>query len=121
MGKFNAVALLIAGQVGQQSEVGVDHGNRRQQMAGDAEGGDGTKKAENQADAAEEFGADGQKCKRGRDVRVLGEETHGAGEAIAAKPAERLLRAMREEDYAKDETKDGDGRSAGSVDELGEH
>ncbi len=56
-----------------------------------------------------------------RDVRLLGEETHGAGEAIAAKPAERFLRAVREEDYAKDKTKNGNDRIAGSVDELAEH
>jgi hypothetical protein len=54
-------------------------------------------------------------------VRLLGEETHGGGEAIAAKPAKRLLRAVREEDYAKDETKNGNDRIAGSVDELAKH
>src|SRR5712664_4642103 len=99
----------------------MDHDHGRYHVAGDVESGDAAEKTENQADAAEEFGADGQKCDRGGDVRLLGEETHGAGEAIAAKPAERFLRAVREEDYAKDETKDGDGRIACSVDELAEH
>src|SRR5258708_2931514 len=99
----------------------MDHDHGRYQVAGDAKGGDPAEKAENQADAAEEFGTDGQKCERGRDVRLLGEETHGAGEAIAAKPAERFLRAVREEHCAKDKTKNGNDRIAGSVDELAEH
>jgi len=47
------------------------------------------------------FGADGEKCERGGDVRFLGEKPMGGGESIAAKPAEGLLRTVREEDHAE--------------------
>src|ERR1700737_1800810 len=119
--KLDAFALLIAGPVGEQAEVPMDHGHGHHHIAADAKGGGGAEKAENQTDTAEEFGGNCQESERRGDVHDLGEETHCAGEAIAAKPAERFLRAVREEDYAKNEAKDGDGRIAGSVDELAKH
>src|SRR5712692_10028568 len=96
-------------------------GDGHHHVASDAESGDAAEQAKKQADAAEEFGADGQEGERRGDVHDLGEETHGAGESIAAEPAEGLLRAVREEDHAKDEAKDGHDWITGGVDELAEH
>ena len=73
------------------------------------------------ADAAKKFGANGQKGERRWDVHALGEETHGGGKSKATKPAEGLLRAVREENYAKSEPKNGDDRIVGGVEELAEH
>src|SRR5260370_30961635 len=97
--KLDAFALLIAGPVCEQAETPMDHDHGRYHVAGDAESGDTTEKTENQAAAPEEFGADGHKCERGRDVRLLRDETHDAGEHIAATPPEPCLRAVREDAY----------------------
>jgi hypothetical protein len=118
---LNAFALLIASPVCEKAEVPMDHGYGHHHIASNAKSGNATEKAKNQADAAEEFGADGQKCEGGGDVRLLGEEGHGGGESVAAKPAERLLRAVREEDHAKNEAKNGEGHIVGGVDDLAEH
>src|SRR5713226_3385108 len=88
---FIAFTLLRAIPVGKQTEMPVDQRDGHHHIAGDAEGGDATEESEEQADAAKEFGADGQECKRGRDVRLLSEEAHGTGEAVAPEPAEGLL------------------------------
>jgi len=99
---LNAFALLIAEPVCEKAEVPMDHGYGHYHIASNAKSGNATEKAEKQADAAEEFGADGQKGEGGGDVRLLGEEGHGARESVAAKPAEHLLRTVREEHHAKD-------------------
>ena len=62
----------------------------------DAEGRDAAEQADDQSQAAEEFGANRQKSQWSRDAHLLGEEAHGALEAVAAKPAQHLLRAVRE-------------------------
>jgi hypothetical protein len=36
-------------------------------------------------------------------VQLLGKEAHRAGKAVAAKPAQDLLRAMRKEDHPQKE------------------
>src|SRR6266566_2591684 len=54
-------------------------------------------------------------------MHALSEKTHGGGKSKPAKPAEGLLRAVREEDHAKDKTKNGDGRVVRGVDEFAEH
>src|SRR6266404_5027113 len=82
-----------------------------QHVAKNAEGGD----------AAEEFGADGQKGQRRGDVHLLGEEAHSAAEAEAAEPAESLLRTVRKKDPTKNEPKDGQGEIVGGVDEFAKH
>src|SRR5258708_12355964 len=110
---LDAFSLLIAGPVCEEAEVPMDHGYGRHHVASDAESGDATEKAENQADAAEEFGTYGQEGQRRRDVRLLGEESHGARESIAAKPAEGLLRPLPEKDHANDTPKAGASRAPG--------
>ena len=52
----------------------MSHGVCNQHIAKNAEGGDAPKESEHYPNAAEEFGADGQECKRRRDVHLLGEE-----------------------------------------------
>src|SRR5229473_8432915 len=96
----------------------VDHGDGHHHIAGYAEGGDPAEQSEEQADAPEKFGADGQKCERGGDVRLLSEEAHSTSEAVPAEPAESLLSAMGKKDYTEDQAKNGDGRIASGVDEL---
>ena len=54
-------------------------------------------------------------------MHALSEKTHGGGKSKPAKPAEGLLRTVREEDHAKDKTKNGDGRVVRGVDEFAEH
>src|SRR6266481_4737240 len=54
-------------------------------------------------------------------MQALSERTHGGGKSKPAKPAEGLLRTVREEDHAKDKTKNCDGRIVRGVDEFAEH
>src|SRR2546421_5071404 len=53
-------------------------------------------------------------------MHALSEKTHGGGKSKPAKPAEGLLRTVREEDHAKDKTKNGDGWIVRGVDEFAE-
>jgi len=49
-------------------------------------------------------------------MQALSERTHGGGKSKPAKLAEGLLRTVREEDHAKDKTKNCDGRIVRGVD-----
>src|SRR5712692_9906183 len=99
----------------------MDHGHGHQHVASNAESGDAPEKAENQSDAAEKFCEDGQKGQGRGDVHPLSEETHGAGESIAAEPAESFLRAVGEKEQAEDQAKNGHNGIVGGVDKLAEH
>src|SRR5260370_33354263 len=99
----------------------MDHGHGHEHVESDAEGGGGAEKADTQADGSQEFGADGQKGQRHGDVHPLSEETHGAGESIAAEPAESFLRAVGEKEQAEDQAKNGHNGIVGGVDELAKH
>src|SRR5260370_4737321 len=96
-------------------------GDGNKDVASNAESGDGAEQADNQSDGSQEFGADGQKGQRHGDVHTLGKETHGAGESIAAEPAESFLRAVGEKEQAEDQAKNGHNGIVGGVDELAEH
>src|SRR2546421_4105179 len=54
-------------------------------------------------------------------MHALSEKPHGGGKSNPAKPAEGLLRTVREEDHATDKTKNGDGWIVRGVDEFAEH
>jgi hypothetical protein len=118
---LDAFALLIASPVCEQAEVAMHHDHGDQHIASDAESGHAAKQADNQADAAEKFGADGQEGQGRRDMHGVGEKAHGAGESVAAEPAEGFLRAVGEKDYTEDQAKNGDDRIASGVDELAKH
>jgi hypothetical protein len=118
---LNAFALLGAGPVYKKPEMAVDHRDGHHHVASDAESGDAAEESEEQADAAEEFGADGQESEWRGDVHDLREEAHGAGESVAAKPAESFLRTVREKDHAKDEAKHSKGFTLSGVNEFAEH
>lgn len=118
---FNAFALLISEPVCEQTKMPVHRDHGYQHVAADAEGRDAAEKAEEQADATQKFRTDGQESECRRNVHALSEETHGAGETIAAKPAESFLRAMSKENDTEDEAKNGDGRIVRGVDELAKH
>jgi hypothetical protein len=81
----------------------MDQANGDRHVAGNPESSDTPEQAKDQTDAAEKLSADGQKSKGCRNVHLLGEETHGAAESISAKPAKRLLCAVREENDPKHE------------------
>ncbi len=49
-------------------------------------------------------------------MQALSERNHGGGKSKPAKLAEGLLRTVREEDHAKDKTKNCDGRIVRGVD-----
>src|SRR5260370_19390889 len=93
---LNAFALLGARPVYKKPEMAVDHRDGHHHVANDAESGDAAKESEEQADAAEELGADGPESEGRRAVYDLDEETHGAGESLATKPADIHLSAVRE-------------------------
>ncbi len=101
--------------------MAVDHGDGHHHVASYAESGDAAEQADNQADAAEEFSADRQESEWRGDVHGLSEESHGARETIAAKPAKRLLRAVGKKDRAQHEAKNGDDRIVRGADKLVEH
>src|SRR6266446_4323858 len=107
--------------MGKKSELEMHHPYGGQHVAKNAEGGDAPEEPEHQPNAAEEFGADGQKGQRRGDVHLLGEEAHSAAEAEAAEPAESLLRTVRKKDPTKNEPKDGQGEIVGGVDEFAKH
>src|ERR1700704_4034509 len=99
----------------------LDHRDGHHHIAGDAEGGDAAEEPEEQADAAEEFGADGKECERGGNVRLLSKKTHSPWEAVATEPAESLLSAMGEKNDAENQAKNSDGEIVGSVHQPAEH
>src|ERR1051326_6283875 len=54
-------------------------------------------------------------------MALLSEETHGAFETVASKPAQHLLRSVREEDNPKTETKNGEREVIGGRNQFAEH
>jgi len=118
---FNAFALLISEPVCEQTKMPVHREYGYQHVAADTEGRYAAEKAEEQADAPQKFRADGQESEGSRNMHALSEETHGAGETIAAKPAESLLRAVSKESDTENQAKNGDGRIASGIDELTKH
>src|SRR4029077_11580352 len=118
---FVALAFLRTIPVGKQTEMPVNHHDGHDHITGDAEGSDAAQESEEQTNATEKFGADGQEGKDSGNVRLLREEAHGAGEAVAAKPTERLLSAMSKENHPEDQAKNGYSRIVGGVHELAEH
>ena len=118
---LKAFALLVAEPVCKKAVVPMDQGHGHHHVASDAESGSAAQKAENQADTSQKFRADGQEGQGRGDMHALSEKIHGGGKSKPAKPAEGLLRTVREEDHAKDKTKNGDGRVVRGVDEFAEH
>lgn len=98
---FNTFTFLLAGPVHEKAirrmrrGAGDDHDRR------DAERGHTTKDAEDQRERAGKFGENREKSEQRRDLHRPGEKVHGAGEAVAAEPAEQLLRAMRKHDKSE--------------------
>src|SRR5260370_40297012 len=96
-------------------------GDGNKDVASNAESGDGAEQADNQSDGSQEFGADGQKSQRHGDVHTLGKETHGAGESIAAEPAECFLRTVVEKEQPEDQANNGNKGIVGGGYELEKH
>jgi len=99
---FKAFTVLIAKPICEKAKVPMDHDHGHKHVASNAESGFSIE----QAEATEKFGADGQESEWRGNVHALGEETHGAGEPIAAEPAQGFLRAIGKEDHPKDEAND---------------
>ena len=79
-------------------------------------------KADDQTDASEKLGHDGEEGQGRRDSHHVGKESHGAGVAVSAKPAEGFLGAVGEEDDSGSEAENGQGKVAGiRVSEFFEH
>jgi len=64
--------------------------------------------ARREADGAQRLGGDDEQCERRRQVHRVGEEAHGAGEAVAAEPAQQLLGPVGEDDEAEREALDAE-------------
>jgi len=104
---FEALAFLIAGPVHEQAVLRMHHDHSYQHVAHDSECGNAAEESDDEAQSAEELGADGEKGDGRRDSHLMGEETHGAAEAVSAEPAQHLLRAVCEEYAAHHHTKNG--------------
>ncbi len=94
---FKSLTLLLAGPV---HEEAVDVMYRRdgdEHIDDDAQRCDTAEQTNQKSKATEEFGANCQERQRRRNSHLLGEEPHGAVEAVPSKPAQHLLRAVREE------------------------
>ena len=61
------------------------------------------------------------KGQRRRNAHLLREEAHGALEAVAAKPAQHLLRSMRKERHSEDQAHEGEGQVVWSRNEFAKH
>jgi hypothetical protein len=93
---FEALALLLAEPVHKEPVVYVHGSDRDQHVDDNTKGRNATEQSNDQAQAAEEFGADGEKRQRRGNAQPLGKETHGAVETVTSEPAQHLLCAMRE-------------------------
>src|SRR5438270_1229988 len=63
---LDAFTLLLAAPIGKESKLAVNHEYGDEHVAEDAEGGDAAEKADDQAEASEKFGHDGEKS-QGRE------------------------------------------------------
>jgi hypothetical protein len=70
---------------------------------GDPERCDSRQAPEKQADATEKLSRDRQDGEECRNIQALREHAEGLIESGAAKPAEYLLGAVREKDYAEND------------------
>jgi len=102
---FVTFALLVSGPVHKESELMMNHSDGHDHIGEDSQRRDSGQESQNEAEAAKEFRAYGQKSEQHRNVHDPGEETHGAGESVAAEPAQHLLRAVCEENHPKGEAK----------------
>src|ERR1043165_5852174 len=117
---FNTFSALVARPVHEETVWAMHHRDGDCHVHGNAEGRDSTEQTDNKADAAEEFGKDREHREYRRYSHVLREAGHGGGEPTAAEPAERLLRAMREEDDTKNDSRQGQCVIVGGLDQLPE-
>jgi len=103
---FKAFAFLCAEPVHEKPIRRMNGCNGDDHVRGDAEGGDAAQAAENQADGTGKFRRDCQKRQWCGNVHLLREKIHRAAEAVAAEPAERFLRAVREHHDAECQPRD---------------
>src|SRR5271157_2616139 len=99
----------------------MHRGDRNQHVGDDAQRGDAGEKTKNEAEAPEELGANGKKSQRGGDTHLLREESHSAVKAVASKPAQHFLRAVREEHHAEHEPDNGESQIVGRCEQLADH
>ncbi len=115
---FVAFALLVAKPVGEKTEVTVDEDDRDYHVGADAKSSHAAEESDQQTDAAEKFGCDGQNGQYRGNVHLLSEEAQRGPETESAEPAQDLLRAVREEHDSKRESKKGHYVVVGGVHEL---
>jgi len=118
---LEAFAFLLAGPVGKESELPVDHRYGDEHIAGNAECGDATEQSDQQAEATEEFGTNGQDRDWRWNAQLMREKSHSAGKAIATEPTQNLLSTMSEKDDTKRQPKDEDGEIVSGGHELANH
>src|SRR3974377_2295114 len=99
----------------------MDHANCDHHVARNPEGSDTPEKPEDQTNATEKLGRDGQKSKERGNMHLLREETHRTAESISTKPAEHLLCAMCEENESTHKAENRQGQIVGSSHELVKH
>src|ERR1700704_1446662 len=92
---FESLALLIPRPVHEESVGHVNHEDGANHLYTNSQSGDASQQAEDETQPAKKFSADDKKRDRSGHTH-LGEESHCAVEAIAAKPAQHLLRAVSE-------------------------
>src|SRR5580704_6139988 len=99
----------------------MHHDDGDKHVADNAEGSDAAEEADDQAESAEEFGADGEKREWRRNSHLMREEAHGAAEAVSAEPAQHLLRAVSGKYQAKRQPKNRYGKVVARVDYSVKH
>src|SRR5271157_3980393 len=118
---LKAFALLLAAPV-HEEPIDVVHGRyRHQHVDDDSERRDAAEQAYDKSETAEELRTNREKRQRRRNAHLLGEEAHGALEAVAAKPAQHLLRSVHEECHPEDQAYYDEGQVVWSRDKFAKH
>src|SRR5713226_6699805 len=100
---FEALALLRARPVHKETVGQVNHENSADHLPANSERRNASQQSKNEPQSAKEFGADNQIGYRRRQSD-MGEEAHGAVNAIPTKPAQHFLRPVREEHHSQNQS-----------------
>src|SRR5271165_451952 len=118
---LKAFALLLAAPVHEEPIDVVHCRDRNQHVHNDSECRNAAEQAHDESETTEELRTNGEKGQRRRNPHLLGEEAHGALEAVAAKPAQHLLRSVRKERHPEHQAYEGEGQVVWSRNKLAKH
>lgn len=118
---FEAFSFLGTDPVHEESVRKMDQENRDHHIYRNTQRGYAAEQTHDQAQAAEELGKNCQDREDRRNPEVLSEDVHGSRPAVAAKPAQRLLGAVREEYNSQNDPEKRDRMIICGVNQFMEH